>query len=138
MSKNRGLSELERETLEEGFRNHPKLHFRNRVHCILLRADGFSVKEVGRIFKTRKHTVYEWLRRYQASGFLGLLIRPGRGTKAAMNGLSTDQIALIESEIKRNPQSLRSVCVILSEQFGFKITKPMLQKYLKKTKIHLA
>ena len=127
------LPDLEKETLEEGFRNHPKFHFRNRAQAILLRAQGTTIDELSRIFDTRKHTIYEWLRRYEADGFIGLMIRPGRGLKSQMDNLDKPQIEAIHAEIKRNPQSLREVSAILSEKFGFEITKPMLKKYLKKS-----
>jgi transposase len=125
------LPEEEKETLEEALRNHPKLHFRNRVQAVLLRADDFKVAVIAKIFKTRAHTVYEWFRRYDQHGFMGLIIRPGRGVKSKLN-LDEPQIEVLKAEIKRNPQSLREVSALLSEKFGFTITKPMLKKYLKK------
>ncbi|MEY4903362.1 MAG: hypothetical protein RLZZ292_1177 [Bacteroidota bacterium] len=70
------LSEEEKATLECAFQNHPKFHFRNRVQAILLREKGLSIEELSSIFNTRTHTIYEWLRRYEARGFIGLMIRP--------------------------------------------------------------
>ncbi|MEY4903068.1 MAG: hypothetical protein RLZZ292_883, partial [Bacteroidota bacterium] len=119
-------------TLECAFQNHPKFHFRNRVQAILLREKGLSIEELSSIFNTRTHTIYEWLRRYEARGFIGLMIRPGRGLKSQMDRLSPSQIESIQTEITLNPQSLRGVSTILSEKFGFEITKLMLKKYLKK------
>ncbi len=60
------------------------------------------------------------------------MIQPGRGLKSAMNNLTAPQIELIATEIKRNPQNLREVSAVLSETFGFKITKWMLKTYTKK------
>lgn len=122
----------EKETLEEAFRNHPKPYYRNRAQAIILRGEGFKVETLAAIYKTRKHTIYEWIRRYKLYGFLGLKIVSGRGLKAKMNDLDASQIELICVEIKHNPQSLREVSTILSEKFGFEITKSMLKKYLKK------
>ena len=62
------LSALEKETLEQGFRNHPKPYFRNRSQCILLRAEHWSVEELAKIFKTKTHTIYAWLHRYEQFG----------------------------------------------------------------------
>jgi transposase len=90
------------------------------------------------MYKTRAHTVYEWLRRYKSQGFLGLKIVSGRGLKARMDDLSEPQIDDIRTEVKRNPQGLREVSAVLSEKFGFEVTKSMLKKYLKKTQIYMA
>jgi transposase len=128
----------EKETLEQIFRNHSKPYYRNRAQAILLRSEGFKVETLALMFETREHTVYEWIRRYKRHGFLGLKIITGRGVKAKMNDLDALQIDLIHVEIKRNPQSLREVSAVLSERFGFEITKSMLKKYLKKTQVHLA
>jgi transposase len=122
----------EKETLEQIVRNHSKSYYRTRAQAILFRSEGFKVETLALMYKTRKHTVYEWIRRYKSQGFLGLKIINGRGIKAKMNDLDVPQIDLIHAEIKRNPQSLREVSAILSEKFGFKITKSMLKKYLKK------
>lgn len=126
---------LEIEILEQIIRNHPKPYYRTRAQAILFRGEGFKVETLASMYKTREHTVYEWIRRYKLHGFLGLKIISGRGVKAKMNDLNVPQIDLIHAEIKRNPQSLREVSAILSEKFGFEITKSMLKKYLKKNSI---
>jgi transposase len=126
------IPELEKVTIEAIFRNHEKPYLRNRAQALLLRFEGFSVATLALMFKTRPHTIYDWIRRYKAQGFMGLKIIPGRGLKAKMNDLDEPQIHLIHAEIKLNPQSLREVSAILSEKFGFDITKYMLKKYLKK------
>lgn len=127
------IPEIEKATIEAIFRHHEKPYMRNRAQALLLRFEGFSVATLALMYKTRQHTIYEWIRRYKAQGFMGLKIIPGRGLKAQMNDLNEPQIELIQAEIKRNPQSLREVSTILSEKFGFEITKYMLKKYLKKT-----
>jgi transposase len=132
------LPDLEKETVEAMFRNHRKPYIRNRAKAILLRSEGFSVATIAKMFNTRFQTVYEWLRRYKDKGFIGLIILPGRGLKAKMNVLDASQVEVIQAEIKRNPQSLREVAAILSEKFGFEITKSMLKKYLKKTQVLMA
>jgi len=128
------LPALEKETLEWGFRHHKKPYFRHRCQCMLLSAAGLEVKELARIYQTRTRTIYDWIHRYDQFGFLGLLIRPGRGLKAPLHSLTSLQIEVVKAEVENNPQSLRAVCVVLSEKFGFTITKSMLKKYLKKLK----
>jgi transposase len=132
------LSEDEKSTLEECFRNHPKAYYRLRAQCILLRAKGILVKDLKQIFSTRTHTIYSWIHRYKSKGFLGLRIESGRGVKSKMDTLDSSQIEIIKSEVGTNPQNLRSIAATVSEKFGFTITKLMLKAFLKKVKIHMA
>jgi transposase len=133
MSKALIFSSSERATLEEIFRNHRKPYMRNRAQCILLKSDGFKVSELAKIYKTRKHTIYNWLNLYKKKGFIGLNIVKGRGLKSRMKDIDSSKIEIIKSEIESNPQSLRQVSSILSEKFGFIISKSMLKRYLKKS-----
>ena len=126
------LSQEEKQTLEEGQKNGKKKHFRDRCQCIQLSSEGFRVKELSRIYKTRTRTIYTWIHRYAEHGFLGLKIQSGRGIKAVLVDLVQEQIDIIKHEISQNPQNLRDVSSVLSEKFGFTITRPMLKKYLKK------
>ena len=122
----------EKQTLEEAQRHSKKKHFRDRCQCIQLSSEGFTVKQLSRIYKTRTRTIYTWIHNYVAHGFLGLKIQSGRGITAVLKDLVEDQIETIKDEIKQNPQNLRDVASILSEKFGFTVTKPILKKYLKK------
>jgi transposase len=126
------LSDIEREELETTHRNHKKPYVRERCKCILLSSEGFSAKNLARLFKVRTRTIYEWIHRYMESGLNGLFIVIGRGLKARLNSLTTLEITTLNAEITQNPQSLRAVSALLSEKFGFEITKSMLKKYLKK------
>jgi len=49
----------EEQTLTEGYKNHPKFHFRLRCHAILLSHNGVRVKEIAKIAKTRTRTIYQ-------------------------------------------------------------------------------
>lgn len=127
------LPEEEKWTLEEGHKNAKKAYFRNRCQCILLSSEGFEVKDLASIYKTRTRTIYDWLHRYKEDGFLGLKIKAGRGLKAPLKNLTQEQIEDIKEQVKLNPQSLRDVATLLSGKFGFMISKSTLKNYLKKT-----
>lgn len=126
------LENEEKVTLEEGYRNHAKHHFRNRCKSILMSDDGISIPEIARFFKTRTRTIYSWFSRWEKMGIVGLMILPGRGRTAALKQCNVDEIRIIEEAVRKNPQSLREVCKNLSVKFGFEITKKMLQRFLKK------
>ena len=82
------LSAEQRQELE-GVRDHDsRAYLRERAAALLKIADGqsgLSVAQTG-LLKARQHgTVYEWVRRYQEQGVAGLVIRAGRGRKAAFS-----------------------------------------------------
>jgi transposase len=63
---------------------HAQAYVRERAAALLKIAGGQSAHHVARtgLLKPRDpDSVYGWLRRYQAEGVSGLLIRPGRGRK---------------------------------------------------------
>lgn len=129
------LNTEEKATLEEGYRNHAKYHFRNRCKSILMSDDGVSVPEIARFFKTRSRTVYTWFNRWETVGVAGLMILPGRGRTAVLNGCDADEIGMIEEAVRENPQSLREVCKELSVKLSFKVTKDMLRRFIKKNSV---
>jgi transposase len=129
------LSAEEKKTLEEGCRNHEKHHFRNRCRSVLMSGEGISVPEIARFFKIRTRTVYTWFDRWETAGISGLMILPGRGRRAALNGCDEDRIRTVEKELSGNPQNLQKISEHLSSEFGFKITKRMLRRFIKKSSV---
>lgn len=71
----------------EGVRDHDERpYLRERAAALLKLADGQSGLQVAQhgVLKVRDpDTIYSWYHRYQAEGLAGLLIRAGRGRKAA-------------------------------------------------------
>jgi transposase len=131
------LDSLEKLTLEEGFRNHTKHHFRSRCKSILMSDEGFSVPEIARFFKVRTRTIHTWFDRWESFGVSGLTILPGRGRRTVLNEVSSDEISIIEKAVSEHPQNLGGVCKHLQEQLGLSVTKKMLQRFLKKTRLFL-
>jgi transposase len=61
---------------------------RERAAAMLKVANGHSGRDVALngLYKERDpDTIYSWVRRYQAEGVPGLIIRQGRGRKAAFS-----------------------------------------------------
>lgn len=55
-----------------------------RTKCLVLinLANGLRIREVSRIFRVSRQSVYSWQQRYLDDGAAGLLVRSGRGRKA--------------------------------------------------------
>lgn len=82
------LTESERMELEQLRDHSPKAYLRERAAAILKLAEGLSGREVAHhgLLKRRKHqTVCGWVQRYRDEGVEGLIIRQGRGRKAAFS-----------------------------------------------------
>lgn len=126
------LSASEKATLEAGYKNSIKSHFRNRCHSILLSYEGYSVSEIAKLYKVRTRTIYTWFNRWEEMGLVGLMILKGRGVKAKLDELSSVQIEQVKAVIQSDPRSLRNICRDLSELLGYKVTKNMLRRLVKK------
>lgn len=81
----------QRECLELMRDTDPRPYVRERVAALLKIADaehpqsGRQVALQGLLKPREPDTVYDWVRRFQAHGVAGLLIRPGRGRKPAFS-----------------------------------------------------
>jgi transposase len=80
------LTEEGRKKLIEMRDYHAKPYLRERAAALLKIAEGMPLSRVAQegLLKPRAPaTVREWVKRYEAGGLAGLLIRPGRGRKPA-------------------------------------------------------
>ncbi len=132
MKKIRPLSEQEIQALEKGYKTGLKHHFRQRCKGILLSAEGNSVAKIAALLKHKKDTIYNWLNNYEAQGINGLYNKSGQGVKAPLDSLTTKQQKELKKTVAKSPQNLNQVGAWLSDKFGFKVTKYMLIRYLKK------
>ena len=73
------LSAEERHLLHEGYRTGKRHAFRKRCHVVLLKAEGRSSKDIGRIVEMHEVSVNNWLNRYETEGLAGLFTKEGRG-----------------------------------------------------------
>ena len=85
--------------LESGVRDVKRHCFRMRCQSILLKSEGRSSKDVGKITGMCHVSVNTWVRRYKADGFQGLRTKPGRGRKSIIENRDTEAVI---SAIKAN------------------------------------
>ena len=93
------LNSLERETLENGHKNHKKAHVRQRFQALLLSGEGWKIKAIARLCHVRTRTIYTWMDRWEDMGIVGLMVLPGQGKKT---NLSIKDKDLVET-IKKKP-----------------------------------
>jgi transposase len=104
------LTTEERAELRRARDSHEKPYIRERASAILKIAAGWSGRQValhGLLKPRQPDTVYTWVKRYQAEGFSGLFIRPGRGRKPAYAAVHEEEAAAraeLLHLIRRAPQ----------------------------------
>ncbi|HEU5100327.1 MAG TPA: hypothetical protein VFU22_14965 [Roseiflexaceae bacterium] len=82
------LTDAQRTALVQARDHHPKPYIREQAAAILRVADGQSVRQVaaaGILKPRRRETRKLWIDRFLADGIPGLLVRQGRGRKAAFS-----------------------------------------------------
>lgn len=131
------LTAEENRDLADGYKNGKKHHFRIRCQGILMSNSNLSVAQIANRLKKDKDTIYTWLKNYETFGIQGLQNKSGQGVKAPLDNITKQEVEILENAVVNEPQNLNKVCIELSNKFGFKLTKWMLIRYLKKNSILL-
>jgi transposase len=98
------LSEVQRAELMQGFKTSLSHAFRCRCQTILMKAEGRTSKDVGKIVSMCHVSVNSWLRRYNEEGIEGLLTKPGRGGKSSIHQREDQEAILLA--VKANRQRI--------------------------------
>ena len=122
------LNEAEKITLQEGRKNGKAQAFRDRCHCLLLSSEGYQVKELGQVFRVSEITIYGWLKRWEASGIVGLRDKAGRGRKSI---LKAEDLPQVKRRVQENAQRLKVARQKLKEELGRKFSAKTLKRFLK-------
>lgn len=94
------LTETERITLEEGYRNHSKHPFRQRCRALLLSDSGKSCKELAALFGVRSRTIYTWMNRWEQKGIVGLMTQKGQGRPPVLKITDVQTVAIVKKNNK--------------------------------------
>jgi transposase len=105
------------------------LQVRNRAKCILLKYHRVSIAQLMTIFRVSRKTIYNWLTRWEDSGFLGLYNQPGRGRKPKLNLVQKEQV---KQWVKEEPKSLKKVVNKINQEWGIEVHKETVKRIIKK------
>ncbi len=125
------LSDMQRQELEAGHRTGKSHAFRERCQIILLKSETRSSSEIARFLDCHQVTVYEWVKRFEASGIEGLQTRPGRGRRATLQ-VSTD-LSRVRAAVIRSRQRLSLAKAELEAELQKPFSTATLKRFLKKT-----
>lgn len=125
------LTEEQRSTLEDGYRDGKRHCFRKRCQMILLKSQGRTSKQIATIVGGCEVTINTWLKRFETDGVAGLRNKPGQGKKPILDP-NTD-MACIEEAVKNNRQQLKLARVEAKKTLEKEFSLKTLKRFLKKT-----
>jgi transposase len=114
--------------LELGLKNGKSHSFRMRCQSILLKSEGLTSKDVGKITGMCNVSVDTWVKRYKFEGISGLTTKPGRGRKAIIEEQDKDAIL---SAIKANRQRMQTAKAEWERQSGKKVCNNTFKSFFK-------
>lgn len=123
------LSTEERLELEKSIKTSTNHSFRRRCQLVLLKADGRTSKDVGKIVGMTNVSVNSWLKRYKSDKIEGLSIRNGRGRKGLIDKV-LDEAKILEI-VKQNRQRLLTAKAEWEAFSGKSVSKSTFKRFLK-------
>ncbi len=129
------LTAEQRTELEKGYRTGKSPCFRVRCQMILLKSERRTSVEVAEVLGCCEMVVNNWLARYEKEGLEGLATRAGRGRPPILSQQNPEHLRKVEAEIKKHPNSVKTVVAVLEEDLNLLMHPETLKRYLKKTSI---
>ena len=129
------LTAEQRAELEKGYRTGKSHCFRLRCQMILLKSEKRTSVEVAVRLGCCEMVVNNWLARYEQEGLAGLATRAGRGRPPILSQQNPRHLQKVEAEIKRHPNSVKTVVAVLEEDLDLLMHPETLKRFLKKTSI---
>ena len=125
------LTAEEQVVLEQAYKRGQTHDYRNRCHCMLLSAQGWSVAALSDFFKVSLLTIYNWFNRYEQEGIQGLKIRSGRGRKRKLDVNNSAHVKAVKSGLVKENRSIKQLKEELESQLGISLVDTTLRDFLK-------
>jgi len=134
------LSQDERTEITRRYKTEKNVRFRERLHCLLLKDQGYSNQEVARLLQVCRKTITDWLTLYK-EGDIDALCRLEVGGSEGF--LSVEQTEQLVTELDKHPfQSAKQVAAWVAEQFDIAYSERGMRQVLQRLgyssqKVHL-
>jgi transposase len=126
----RFIEDLSQETqsiLQRIYRYSHHYRVRQRAHCLLLSAKGYTTTQLQEIFHVDRITIYHWLNAWESRRLCGLYERKGRGRPPKLTAAHKAQI---RQWAKAFPRNLHQIRLWLQEKFGIDVSKDTIKNVL--------
>lgn len=124
------LSEDERAEITRRYKAEKSPRFRERLHCLLLKDQGYTNTQVTQLLLVCADTITDWLNRYQDAGLEALCCLETGGSEGF---LSAEQLRLLQAELDTHRfQAAKQICAWVKEQWGVTYSERGMRDLLKR------
>ncbi len=109
--------------------------FAHGVRWFCWKASSALRSKSPQLWDAARVVVNNWLVRYEKEGIKGLATRAGRGRPPILSQQNRQHLQKVEAEIKKHPNSVKTVVAALAEDLDLLMHPETLKRYLKKTSI---
>ncbi len=98
------LKDVDLKELEKRYKNERDGKIKERLHYLLLLKEGYSDRDIEKIYHTSKSKVSFWHCRFKAEGFEGARDKKGRGRKSELSEADLKEL----NSILENPYQMEN------------------------------
>lgn len=124
----REINPITAKLLKRIYRQSRHEQVRQRAHCLILAADGVKVQELMKIFQVSYKTIYNWFKRWELEGIIGIYNKSGRGCKSKFDD---QQKAQIKEWAKQEPRQLKQVVQKVKETWNMETSTKTIKRIIK-------
>jgi transposase len=124
------LTESELKDLQSQYKQERDRRIAERIHCIILYAQGYTLKALQRILFVGLNTLEKWVKTFMRQGLAGLR---QWGYQGQPNQLNDEQWAEVEAELERQPYHYaKQVVAFVKKKFGVVYSERGMQDLLRR------
>ena len=123
------LTSEQYQALKSGYENGKSSAYRKRCHLVILKNEGRTSKDVGKIVGLHQISVNNWLTRYETEGIAGLKTKPGRGRKRILDEEKDAQ--KVKEQVKKERQRLKKAKDNIEKDLDKSFSLMTLKRFLK-------
>ncbi len=124
------LTQTQRAELVARYKTEKNVRLRDRIHCVLLKAEGRTNQETAEILLTSAHTVNDWLDRYDEGGLETLCAWNAGGSDLH---LTKEQIEQLTTELDtKGYQTAKQICAWVHHRWGVTYSERGMRDLLKR------
>lgn len=122
------VSTEELQGLKQGYRRGSHCIESRRCHIVLLKSEGYTSRQIGKIMGCCEMSVNKWINRFIADAIAGLQTKEGQGRKPI---LTDADLPLVRKAVEEERQRLSQAKVILEAESGKRLSNKTLTRFLK-------
>jgi transposase len=130
MTRHLTLSDTEYAQVAARFKTETNPRFRERLHCLLLKDQGYTNTEIAAILMVCPETITVWLDTFEQQGLEALCRMQAGGSASYLS--DQEMQALTQALDQHTFQSAKQVAAWIEEQFGVLYSERGMQELLKR------